>query len=106
MTWLEIISIRTAGVTESANVFNLCRQSFQSIVHEKLMKLTVYCNAMYATDISIHIQWKSDPGSRSILGREVSAALGRFGLVNHTLWIEQEDLTIDHSFEIKSRQER
>jgi len=91
--WLEIISIRTAGVVEAAKVFDFCQQSFQSIVDEKLLKLTMYCNAEYATDISIHLQWKSDPGPRSILGREVSAALGDFGLISHTLWIEQEEFT-------------
>jgi hypothetical protein len=88
--WLETISIRTAGVIEASKVFDICARSFQSIAVEKLLKLTVYRSAIYATDISIHLQWESDPGPMSILGSEVSSALGDLGLINHTLWIEQE----------------
>ena len=95
MTWLEMISIRTAGIIEAGKVFDICSQMFQSIADEKLLKLTVFCNARYATDISIHLQWKSGPGSGSILGREINSALGDLGLISHTLWIEQEEL-IDH----------
>ena len=92
MIWLEMISIRTAGIIEAGKVFEICSQMFQSIADEKLLKLTVFSNARYATDISIHLQWKSDSGSGSILGREISSALGDLGLVNHSLWIEQEEL--------------
>jgi hypothetical protein len=95
MIRLEMISIRTAGIIEAGKVFEICRQMFQSIADEKLLKLTVFCNARYATDISIHLQWKSGPGSGSILGREINSALGDLGLISHTLWIEQEEL-IDH----------
>ena len=95
MIWLEMISVRTAGIIEAGKVFEICRQTFQSIADKDLLKLTVFCNARYATDISIHLQWKSDHGSESILGREMSSALGDLGLVNHSLWIEQEEL-IDH----------
>ncbi|MGA2405004.1 MAG: hypothetical protein ABSG91_25450 [Syntrophobacteraceae bacterium] len=102
MIWLEMISIRTAGVIEAAKVFDICRQSFQSIAVEKLLKLTVYCNAKYTTDISIHLQWKSDPGPRSILGSHVSSALGDLGLISHTLWIEQEKVITDNTSEISS----
>jgi hypothetical protein len=90
MIWLEMINIRTAGIIEAGKVFEICGQMFRSIADEKLLKLTVFCNAKYATDISIHLQWKGDSGSESILGKEMSAALGDLGLINHTLWIEQE----------------
>jgi hypothetical protein len=95
MIWLEMISVRTAGIIEAGKVFEICRQMFQCIADEKLLKLSVFSNARYATDISIHLQWKSKSGSESILGREMSSALGDLGLVSHTLWIEQEEL-IDH----------
>ncbi len=91
MTWLEIISIRTAGLREAGRVFKICSRIFQSISIEKLSNLTVFCNARYATDISIHLHWKSDPGQRSVLGLEVVSALKDLGLISHTLWIEQDD---------------
>ena len=92
MIWLEMISIRTAGIIEARKVFEICRQTFQSIADEKLLNWTVFCSARYATDISIHLQWKSDSESGSILGKEMSSALGDLGLISHTLWIEQEEL--------------
>jgi hypothetical protein len=92
MIRLEMISIRTAGIIEARKVFEICRQTFQSIADEKLLNWTVFCSARYATDISIHLQWKSDSESGSILGKEMSSALGDLGLISHTLWIEQEEL--------------
>ena len=102
MIWLEMISIRTAGIIEAGKVFEICRQMFQSIADEKLLKLTVFCNARYATDISIHLHWKSDSVSGSILGEELSSALGDLGLVSHTLWIEQEEVITGAESELVS----
>lgn len=91
MKWLETINIRAARVTDAAKVIELCRQSLQSTAVEKLLKLTVYCSARYATDISMHLEWECDPGSVSVLGRGLSAALGDLGLISHTVWAVQEE---------------
>ncbi len=91
MTWLETINIRTARVTEAAKVIELCRQHFQSIAVEELLKLSVYCSAKYSTDISIHLEWASNPGSESFSGRAICKALGDFGLISHTVWAKQEE---------------
>lgn len=90
MIWLEMINIRTAGNIEAERVFAICREYLQSIVLDNLSKLTVLRNSRYATDISIHLRWKSDPGHPSVLGNEVMSALGSLGLISHTIWIEQE----------------
>lgn len=92
MIRLEMISTRAAGIIEAEKILEICRQTHQSIAGEKLLKMTVFCNTKYATDISIHLQWKSDPGTGSLLGRELSSALAGLGLISHTLWIEQEEL--------------
>lgn len=91
MIWLELISTRAVGITEAEKILEICRQTHQSIAGEKLLKMTVFCNTRYATDISIHLQWKSDPGTGSVLGRELSCALEGLGLINHSLWVEQEE---------------
>ena len=79
MICLEMISIRTAGIIEAGKVFEICGQMLQSIADKKMLKMTVFCNARYATDISVHLQWKSDSGSESILGRQMCSALGDIG---------------------------
>jgi hypothetical protein len=91
MIWLEMISTRAVGIIEAEKILKICSQTHQSIAGEKLLKMTVFCNTRYATDISIHLQWKSDPGTGSVLGRELSSALAGLGLISHTLWIEQDD---------------
>ncbi len=91
MIWLEVISIRTAGAVEAGKVLDLCRQSIKSVEDRKLLKMSVFSNAKYETDISIHLQWKSDPGSGSLLGNQVRSALLNFGIISHTLWIEHEE---------------
>jgi hypothetical protein len=91
MTWLEMISTRAAGIVEAEKILEICRQTHQSIAGEKLLKMSVFCSTRYATDVSIHLQWKSNPGTGSVLGRELSSALAGLGLVSHTLWIEQQE---------------
>ena len=91
MTWLETINIRTARVTEATKVIELCRQHFQSIAVEELSKLSVYCSANYSTDISIHLEWASNPGPESFSARAIREALRDLGLISHTVWAKQEE---------------
>lgn len=86
--WVEIISIRTGGITEVRKVLKICMLMFPSIEVKNLINLRLYYNVKYATDISIHLQWKKDPGGKSDLGNEVDAALKGLGLISHTVWIE------------------
>jgi len=92
MIWLEMISTRAAGITEAGEVLEICRQMHLSIADEKLLKMTIFRNAKYATDICILLHWESDPGTGSILGKELSAMLEDFGLVSHMIWIKQDEL--------------
>jgi hypothetical protein len=100
MIWLEIISTEAAGIIEAEEVF----EDLQANEPEKLLKMTVFRNAKYATDIRIHLQWKSDPGTGNISSRELSAALGDLGLINHTLWIDQEEFTTCDTSETSSNE--
>lgn len=75
MIWLEMISTRAAGIVEAEKILEICRQAHQSVAGEKLLKMSVFCNARHATDILIHLQWKSDPGAWSVLSRELRLAL-------------------------------
>lgn len=93
MVWLETINIRSAGVIEARKVLELCSQIAESTAPDAALRVKVFCNSTYTTDISIHLQWNSDPGPSSILGNELTSALRDLGLINHTVWIEQEYLT-------------
>jgi len=103
MIWLEMISIRTAGTTETKRALEICRQVYLAIVGETLLRAAVFCNIKYPTDISVHIYWKSDPGTGSVLGRELSSALEDLGLINYTIWSEQEELNNAAAVDMKSK---
>jgi hypothetical protein len=90
MIWVETINIRTAGIIEAGKVLDLCREILESIAFETALRLKVFCSTKYTTDISIHLQWKSDPGPSSVLASQLISALGDFGLISHSIWIEQE----------------
>lgn len=92
MIWLEMVNSRAAGIIEAGRILEICRKMSGTIADEKLLKMTVFCNARYATDISIHLQWSANPGTGSHLGRVLSSEIGDLGLLSHTLWIEQDEL--------------
>jgi hypothetical protein len=39
MIWLEMISIRTAGIIETGKVFEICRRMFQSMINREAVKI-------------------------------------------------------------------
>jgi hypothetical protein len=90
MVWLETINIRSAGIIEARKVLELCTQIAESAAPDTALGVKVFCNVAYATDISIHLQWTSEPGASSVLGNELTSALRDLGLISHTMWIEQE----------------
>ena len=91
MIWLERINIRSPGIVEARKVLELCKQILEATAFDTELRVKIFCNTTYATDISIHLLWKSDPGAVSLLGKEVGSALQDFGLISHTAWIEQEE---------------
>jgi hypothetical protein len=104
MVWLEIINTRAAGIAEAGKVFGIYREMSQSVEDEKLLKLAVFCNARYPTDVSIHLHWKSDPGVKSVLGSEISSALEDLGLISHTLWIQKGEVNIGDASEASPKE--
>lgn len=91
MIWLERINICSSGIVEARKVLELCEQIVESTAFDTELRVKVFCNTTHATDISIHLLWKSDPGAVSLLGREVGSALLDLGLISHTVWTEQEE---------------
>jgi hypothetical protein len=49
-----------------------------------------YRHAKLETDLSVHLCWKSDQPkqNRSHLGLHLARALKKFGLIDHSMWIE------------------
>lgn len=92
MKQLDIIHLRlTRDVRE-----DLIESIRESIRSESLKgTLRFYSNAKLSTDLSIHIHLETDSPTCqcSELGTRLAAALQEYGMVKHTLWIEDEQQT-------------
>jgi hypothetical protein len=90
MAWLEIIEIRAVGSNRE-----LLELQLQDLINEvnreaNLQAIKMYRHVILDTDLSIHLFHDSknaDTGCSPICTRLVSS-LKDFGLVNHTIWVE------------------
>ena len=97
MLWTEIIRLKTAD-PEAAGLNNLLVEAMRHTAKEPgLIEARVYNNARYANELALSLTWDIDSreykGSRA--GLCISQTLGTFGLVEHSVWMEQA-VILDH----------
>ncbi len=87
--WLEIISVRAAGNGDVEQALELCRQFISARPRGLSAEPRLYRSGEYATDMSMHIHWRTETGKpiKSAFGEQVARVLGDFGITNHTLWL-------------------
>ena len=90
MAWLEIIEIRAVGINRE-----LLKSQLQDIIIDlnkdaELKSVKIYKQFMLETDFSIHLFHDSENPDTccSIICTKLIPSLKDFGLVNHTVWIE------------------
>ena len=94
MKWVEIITLRSPGNINRELVDELLKGVDESDaatdMSKHLVEIKIYHHSVVETDLSIHIYWKSKPGSqdKSPLGLRFSSALKPLGLLNHSVWVE------------------
>jgi hypothetical protein len=88
--WIEIITLRSPTRINTQFVDELLKQVDKSDTPKHLVEIRTYHHSKVETDLSIHIYWKSEPGSqhKSPLGLKFSYALRNLGLLNHSVWVE------------------
>ena len=90
MKLIEIITLRSPGRINTQFVNELVKQA-ESDTPKELEGIRIYHHSVVETDLSIHLHWKSEPGSqhhKSPLGLKFSYALRNLGLLNHSVWVE------------------
>ena len=90
MACLEIIEIRAVGSNRELLESQLQFLSKELNQHKDLQAVKVYKRVMLETDFSIHLfhnSEKADSGCISIC-TQLIPSLKDFGLVNHTIWID------------------
>jgi hypothetical protein len=104
MKWVEIISLRCAGNIDTRFIDELLKGVSESDsptdTPTQLVEIKIYRHSVVETDLSIHIYWKSEPGSqnKSPLGLRFSSALKPLGLLNHSVWVETAALEFPLSY--------
>ncbi len=94
MKWVEIITLRSPGNINRELVDELLKgvddSDAATDTSNHLVEIKIYHHSVVETDLSIHIYWKSKPGSqdKSPLGLRLSSALMPLGLLNHSVWVE------------------
>ena len=88
MLWLEVINVRIAGITEFNKALELCRQMYENMKSEEKIKVKVYRNTNYETDLGIHIfhDLSAAVPAKTVCGIRLSKLLARFGIVDHNVW--------------------
>lgn len=91
MKWLEVIKLRLAGGGES--LLEELLRLIPEIGQSGLVEMKTYRHAALETDFSLHLHWESkNPDQNgSTLGLRLAQALKEFGLIDHSIWIEEEE---------------
>ncbi len=91
MNWLEVIKLRSTG--KSSALMDELLMSVSQAGQSGLVEMKTYRHAGLDTDLSVHLHWKSERPEQngSALGLRLAQAFKEFGLVDHSVWIEQEE---------------
>ena len=89
--WLEIIKLRRAGNGEEI-LGEFLRSLVRSGQIRELVEIKTYRHASFESDLNVHLYWESErpKPNGSALGLHLAQAFREFGLMNHSVWIEEE----------------
>jgi len=87
MGHLEIIRLRMSCKVPARLIEDI-RNSFSGEKHNCTVR--IYYNASFLSDIAVHIHLETDPNGSvySDLGLRLTAALREYGMIEHSVWIE------------------
>jgi hypothetical protein len=90
MKWLEVIKVRSAG--GSSGLPEELLLSISGSNQSGLVEMKTYRHAALETDASVHLHWNSEmpEPNGSALGLRLAQALKEFGLIDHSVWVEEK----------------
>jgi hypothetical protein len=92
MKWMEIITLRSVADAERKMVSELVSQVRGTDKQTQPLEVRIYRHATVDTDLSIHIYWEcaSKAQQQGTIGALLANAARDFGMVSHSVWIEEE----------------
>lgn len=97
MRWVDIIILRSP----EANLEILNNEFLFSIIGDRqtegLKESKIYRRHAMETDLSVHLVWDSENVDQkgNPLSRHLIQFLKQYGLVNHSVWVEQAQIKSD-----------
>jgi len=90
MKWLEVLNLRSAG--GSSGLLEELLLSISKSNQSGRVELKTYRHAALENDLSVHIHWESERPEQngSALGLRLAQALKEFGLIDHSVWVEEK----------------
>ena len=90
MKWLEVIKLRSAG--KDSPLLEELLQSIDKFNQRGLVEMKTFHHSALESDWSIHLHWESERPQQngSSFGLRLAQAFKEFGLVDHSIWIEEE----------------
>jgi hypothetical protein len=91
MKWVEVIKLRSAKIGAGLREELLLPAEKPGLNGPVEMK--AYRHAALDTDWSVHLHWESERPEQngSALGMRLARAMKEYGLVDHSVWIEEGD---------------
>ncbi len=89
MKWLEVIKLRSAG--KDSPLLEELLLSIDKFNPRGLVEMKTFHHSALESDWSIHLHWESERPQQngSSLGLRLAQAFKEFGLVDHSVWIEE-----------------
>jgi hypothetical protein len=90
MNWLEVIKLRSAE--KDSRLLNELFRSMSKADQKGLVTINTYRHAALDRDFSVHLHWESNQlePHGSALGLRLAQTLKEFGLIDHSVWIEEK----------------
>jgi len=91
MKWLEIIEICSVSTDRALLEKQIMALANQITAGDSTCTVKVFKNGFVDTDFSIHLFYESENNHvhRSALSEQIIAAFKDYGIINHSLWIQQ-----------------
>lgn len=92
MKWIEVIKLRSPGIKEDIPDKNILVKLAQVNRTGGPREIQIYRHATLESDMSVHLTWitGSPESGESAVGMQIIEFLKPFGLVNHSIWAQEE----------------
>lgn len=90
MKWIEVIMLQSAAENPKTIEQEIEKLAGNTGNGSSLREIRLYRHALLDNDLSVHLLWDSEKAEPqgSALGLCLSHVLKEFGLVSHSVWIE------------------